>query len=340
MIVKIRDFIRKYKELTFFFGLLIVGIIFTIAGVISLSQPKKEGIEVEATIVDITREENGTNSDGYTEYTYTVYVDYTDKEGNTHKRIEYPRHDDDMVIGKKIMVEYDPNDTESLIVNNSLLVTIIFIVIGILATGFSIIKLISSINKKDINEFNRVDMKNVPESLIESIKNNKDEQKEYYFHFTGKANQSYILETLDRKPVYEARCDKIGIISKYKFTFINHLTGKQKEHLVSHVVTSSFDTFVASSNFKIDGVNVWDILAKEGYSLDPHLNGLKSYFDIYRYGIKVAKVELAGTKAYKDDANKILGNVPIRGMFKVYCKDNDIDMAFLSAFILSKVDLI
>ena len=86
-------------------------------------------------------------------------------------------------------------------------------------------------------------------------------------------------------------------------------------------------------------MNVWDILGKEGYSLDPHFNGFKSYFDIYHYGVKVAKIELAGTKSYKEGASKILGDVPIKGMFKVYSKDSDIDMVFLCAFILSKVEL-
>ena len=339
MIVKIRDFIRKYKQLSFFFGLTIVGIIFTVVGVISLLTPKVEGIEVDAKITNITREEMGTNADGYTEFMYTVYVDYTDQEGNTHRNIEYPVHEDDMVIGDIIKIKYDPNNPSKIVVNNSTFVSIIFLLVGIGATTLSIIKIIKTIKQKDINEFNKVDFSQVSQDKIDSIKNNQEEEKEYYFHFTGTTNQSYILETLDRKPIYEAICDKIGIVSKYKFTFINHLTGKKDEHLVSHVVSSSYDNFVTSSNFKIDDINVWDILGNEGYSLEPHFNGLKSYFEILHYGIKVAKIELSGTNAYKDGANKLLGNIPIKGMFKVYAKESDIDMVFLCAFILSKVDL-
>lgn len=339
MLVKIRDFIRKYKELTFFFGLLIVGIIFIVAGIISLMKLREEGVEVEAKIVDITREEMGTNADGYTEFEYTVYVDYTDNEGNLHTEVEYPRHEDEWTVGTIITVMYDPNNPNQLIVNNSIIAIILFIVVGIAAAAYSVIRIVSAINKKDINEFNKVDMSKVSESQIESVRNNSEEEKEYYFHYTGTLNQSYILETMDRKPVYEAICDKVGIVSKYKFTFKNHITGKEEEHLVSHVVSTFFDNFVTSSKFKIDDVNVWDILGKEGYSLDPHFNGFKSYFDILRYGVKVAKIELAGTEAYKDNANKALKNVPIQGMFKVYAKDSDIDMVFLSAFILSKVEL-
>ena len=338
MLVKIRDFIRKYKQLTFFFGLIIVGIVFAIVGAISLSKPKIEGIKVDAKIVDIIKEEAGTNADGYTKFSYTVYVEYTDKEGNLHSRVEYLHHEDDMVVGNIITVEYDPSNPNTLVQNSSFL-DVILLAVGIGCIALSIYRIVNVIKNKDINEFNRVDMQNVSQDKIEMVKNNIEEENEYYFHFTGTANQSYILETMDREPVYEARCDKIGIVSKYKFTFINHLTKKETEHLVSHVLSESFDNFVTSSKFKIDDINVWDILGKEGYSLDPHLNGLKSYFDISRYGIKVAKIELAGTKAYKEGASKILGNVPIKGMFKVYCKNSDIDMVFLCAFILSKVDL-
>ena len=119
MLVKIRDFIRKYKQLTFFIFLLIVGIFFTIIGILSLSKPKVEGIEVEATIVDIKKEELGTNADGYTEFSYTVYVDYIDKDDNIHNRIEYPSHSDDMVVGNKILVKYNPNNPNEIVADNS-----------------------------------------------------------------------------------------------------------------------------------------------------------------------------------------------------------------------------
>ena len=339
MLVKIRDFIRKYKQVTFFIGLFVVGVAFAVIGAISLSQPQVEGVEVEATIVEITKEELGTNADGYTEFSYTVYVDYTDNDGNAHTRVEWPIHEDDMVVGNKIAVKYDPANPGILVTDNSPILNVVIILIGLAAAAFSVYMVMKTVKNRDINEFDRVDMNHVTAAEIESVKNSTEEQKEYFFHFTGQANQSYVLETPERVPVYEAICDKVGIVSKYEFTFVNHMTGDRQHHLVSHVVSQSYDSFVTSSKFKFDDVNVWDILGKAGYSMDPHFNGFKSYFDVARFGINVAKIELAGTKAYKDNASKLLGDVPIKGMFKVYAKESDIDNVFLCAFILSKVDL-
>jgi len=145
------------------------------------------------------------------------------------------------------------------------------------------------------------------------------------------------METPERQPIYEARCDKVGIVNKSIFTFINHINGKETKHFVGHTVEVSYDDFITSSNAKIDGTNVWDTIAKEGYSLEPHLNGIKPYFDVLHYGIKVAKIEPAGSNILKDGNNSKLGEIPGIGIFKIYSKQSDIDMVFFCAFVLSKV---
>lgn len=335
MLVKVRDFIRKYKQLTFFIGLLVVGVIFAIAGILSLSKPKVEGVSVDAKIVDIKKEDAGTDGDGSTIYNYYVYVDYKDKEGNEHKNIETGSYSSSMKVGDIIEVKYNPNNPDE-IINNSLIADIAFLGIGIACVVFSIVKIISVVKNKNINEYNQVDMSKVSTNQIEMVKNNKEETKEYYFHYTGKLNQSYIMETPDRVPIYEAKCDKMGVIKNSEFTFINHLTGKMTKHLVGHTVETSYDDFLTSSNAKIDNVNVWETLAKGGYSLDPHIDGMKVSFDVKRYDIDVAKIEMAGTNILKDK-DTALGNVPGTGLFKIYCKESDIEMVFFSAFVLSKV---
>ena len=301
-----------------------------------LFQRKVEGVKVDAQIVNINRESTGFSDDGTEDYEYHVYVNYTDKDGNEHFNIETNKYNSSMKVGDIIEVEYNPNNPDE-ILNQSIVVDIIFLVVGIACVAISIMKIISIIKNKNINEYNKVDMSNVSPSQIESIKNNTEEEKEYHLHFTGKLNQSYIMETPDRKPIYEARCDKVGIINKSEFTFINHLTGKETKHLVGHTTETQYNGFITNSDAKIDNVSVWDILGKEGYSLEPHIEGVKPSFDVLHYGVVVAKIEPAGNNILKDGNGSLLGEIPGIGIFKVYCKASDIEMVFLSAFVLSKV---
>lgn len=334
--IKIRDFLRKYNILTFFIGLFIVGIVFTIIGIISLTEPKVDGIKVEAKVVNVDEEIIGEDADGNNNYVYHVYVDYIDKEGNKHTNIESPKASSNMKVGDTIEVEYDPSNPDKL-VYQSFIMNIVFLLVGLACVIGSVIKTVLTIKKKNINEYNQVDMTNVSNEQIESVKNNSETENEYYFHFTGKLNQSYIMETTDRKPIYEARCDKIGVVKNYEYTFINHIAGREEKHLVGHTVEVSYNDFVTSSNAKIDGVNVWETIGKEGYSLEPHLAGIKPYFDVLRYGVNVGRIEPAGTNILKDDKTSSLGEIPGVGLFKIYAKESDIDMMFLCAFVLSKV---
>ena len=170
---------------------------------------------------------------------------------------------------------------------------------------------------------------------------------EYYFHWTGKMNQSYILETPERKAVFEAVCDHIGIFTSYRYTFLNRLTGDSKEHKVSHTVTQECGTGIGnmrfseivSSRFKIDGVDIWELIQKRGYSLQPRRDGLKVNFDILQNGAPIAYLEAAGANILKDGANSKLGDkLPGKGLFKVSCEESDIDGVFLVCFCLSRVD--
>lgn len=334
--IKIRDFIRKYQQLTFFIGLLIVGVVFSIVGVISLKEPKIDGIEVEAKIVNIEEEKTGEDADGLDTYDYHVYVDYTDKDGVEHSNVESYKYSSSMKVGDTINVEYNPENPEE-IVHQSLIGDIIFIIVGLVCVIVSIVKIVKTIKNKNINEYNQVDMSKVTEGQIESIKNNKEEEKEYYFHFTGKLNQSYIMETPNRYTIYEAKCEKMGVVKDAEFTFINHITGEETKHLVGHTVEVSYNDFITSSNAKIDGVNVWKTIGEKGYSLEPHLNGLKTYFDVLHYGVRVGKIELAGTNILKEGKTSKLGEIPGVGLFKIYAKESDIDIIFFCGFVLSKV---
>ena len=96
---------------------------------------------------------------------------------------------------------------------------------------------------------------------------------------------------------------------------------------------------VSASEFKIDDVNNWDYLAKLGYSVEPQRDGIKLNFDVLHYGVPVARLEAAGVNILKDDKKSVLGDkLPATGLFKVSCKDSDLEGVFAACFCVSRVE--
>ena len=189
--------------------------------------------------------------------------------------------------------------------------------------------------------------KAVDPSAAERIRNDSSPVNNYYFHWTGKLNQSYILETPEREAVYEAICDHIGVVTQYKFTFANRMTGESHEHKVSHTVTTRYGdssgnmsfSVVSASKFKIDGINNWDYLDKLGYSIKPKRSGIKLNFDVLHYGVPVAYLEAAGVNILKDDSKSVLGDkLPGTGLYKVSCRESDLEGVFMACFCAARVE--
>lgn len=177
--------------------------------------------------------------------------------------------------------------------------------------------------------------------------NEYETMRDYYFHWTGKLNQSYVLETPAREAVYEAICDHIGVLRPYRYTFINRKTGTSRQHKVSHTVTtgsgngmedSSF-FIVESSRFKIDDVDNWEYLNSLGYSVEPKRSGIRLNFDVLHHGVPVAFLEAAGVNILKDGAKNPLGDkLPGTGLYKVSCMDADLEAVFMACFCVSRVE--
>lgn len=196
------------------------------------------------------------------------------------------------------------------------------------------------------NYFDKVDTSSVDPEVIERIRSSAEPVKDYYFHFCGKLNQSYILETTDREPVYEFICDKVGLVNDYIFTFKNHLTGKEFTANVSHTVTTSYgsDNFsiVDNSYFKINDTNIWEYIADMGYSVDPYLDPVIFSFRVRHYGVEVADIKAAGTnilEQYEDKGG--LRDVPMTsGLYRVSCREEDVEAVAIIAFAVSRVQII
>lgn len=222
------------------------------------------------------------------------------------------------------------------------------IAIGALAAIFAIYNLKKRMGTSldEMNYFDKVDPSEADPEVIEKIQNSDEEQKEYYFHFCGKLNQSYILETPEREPIYEINCDKMGIVNQYVYTFTNHLTGKSFTSNVSHTTTTEYgsETFslIDQSYFKLDNVKIWDVIAEKGYSLKPYIDKIAMSFEVSHYGVHVADIVAAGTNILKEYEGKggLRDVAMTQGIYRVYCRESDIDAVALIAFAVSRVEII
>lgn len=334
--------VRKVAKIRFYASLFIVGLLFVVFGIIAETRPKAEHLSVDGMI---DRIETYTDEQG--EEQAKVFVSYTDKSGTRHKNIEYPSYSSSMKEGKTVEVLYDADSPEEIFAPGGEFMAYIFIAIGAVAMVVAIRKISAGMKKTESNSPFENNEKQVDPLVAEQIRNDGAPTKEYYFHWIGKMNQSYILETPERQPIYEAICDHVGVLSAYRYTFANRLTGATNEHIVSHTVTKSYGggngntsvSVVASSEFKIDDINIWDYLADMGYSIELKRSGLKLNFDVLHHGVPVAFLEAAGTNILKDDSKSILGDkITGTGLFKVSCKESDLEGVFLACFTASRVE--
>lgn len=329
---KYRKFLTLRSNVLFF----VVGVLFVAFGLIAVLAPKGELIETEATIERIEVVPRSGEND------HDVYVSYTDNEGVEHKNILLGGYASSMKVGGTVTISYDVENPENVSYGGELL-PVIFLVIGLAAAVGSVLSAKKALADKG-SEFDRVDMTRADAQTIEELENSTEEQKEYYFHFTGKLNQSYVLETPYRRAVYRADQEKLNPFGKEKFHFINETTGSERVREVSHTLTKEIGngtiSILVSSTFTVDGEDIWTLIGSMGYSLDPQRSGLHYDYDVYRYGVKVARLDAAGTNILKDGADsKLAEKITGSGLFKVYCRQADIEGVFLACFCLSRVEI-
>ena len=231
--------------------------------------------------------------------------------------------------------------------DNSPMMDFIFAVVGIALVIFAFLGLknVATTTLEEANYFDKVD-KNVAPEIVERIRTSTSPVNDYYFHYCGKLNQSYVLETPERKPVYEINCDKVGVASDYVYTFKNCITGKEETKKVSHTVSTSYgsDNFsiVDKSYFKIDGKNIWEYIAGMGYSVDPYPDPVEFSFRVRHYGIEVANLKVAGTNILPEYEGKGgLRDVAMSsGLYRVSCRDEDVEAVAVIAFAVSRVQIV
>lgn len=333
--------LRKFAKLRTVIGLFLIGAFFLTIGILALRAPQAERLTAEAVITRIEEYREGE------ELCHRLYIRFTDVAGVLHENVEYNAYSSGMREGGTVTVEYDAENPEAVSSPNSGFLPYLITAVGAAALAAALLMVAPALRMRTdrLEEFDRVD--DPPEAEpdpAEAIRSSTEPTCEYYFHYCGKLNQSYILETPQRRPVYEAAFEKFGALSNV-FTFRNCLTGTSKTCKVSHTLTESDGIgrnmrIVTASSFKIDGVSNWDALGKLGYSLAPGIRGIRVNFDLYYHGVPVGQLEAAGANILSDDRQYKLGDVlPGKGLYRVTCRPSDIEGAFLACFSAARTEL-
>ena len=160
----------------------------------------------------------------------------------------------------------------------------------------------------------------------------------YFFNIDKKwFKQGYVMIDENKNVVYEAKMTKLGIFTSFKFEFVNHLTNKTTEHKVGHTSTLEqsgvVGYFATKSNFKFDGKKVWDYLHEQGIRIETSLaNGrLGMSYSVTLKGKEMATITMANPKGKKSFITTDFS-------YDVETDEENIDMAFLTAFALARTN--
>lgn len=160
----------------------------------------------------------------------------------------------------------------------------------------------------------------------------------YFFQPEKKIlKQGFFMTDEDKNIVYEAKMIKQPILGAMEFEFVNHITGQSVVHKVGHTVTTEtsglFEFFSVKSTFKYDGENIWDYLHGRGIRIDSSIAGDRIGMS---YHISLKGKDMADIATASPDG----GNGIITGAswLKVTAAEEDIDLAFLTAFSIARTD--
>ena len=167
---------------------------------------------------------------------------------------------------------------------------------------------------------------------------------EYYCRYDGATlKPGYILEDAARKVLFEGKMTKQAVIGARTYSFIDHTTGRTVEHEVGHTVTQTYNDngWSASSWFKFDGQNVWDLLHARGLRLKTNVRSKfpNVTYEISSSGLPFAVIETSGKYVHEDEAAEHKLNVPVgRFYYRVWTNTRDFEALFLTIFAISETE--
>lgn len=177
-----------------------------------------------------------------------------------------------------------------------------FLPMGVLALVFGVLKTVKAFQKSKALD----QMPKAPTADFEGFKQAPGVRELYCRHDGVTLKPGYILEDGNCRVLFEGKMTKQAVIGARSFEFVNHATGAVTEHEVGHTVTQSWndELFSASSWFKFDGRNVWDLLHERGIRLSTDLRSRfpNLVYNVSKDGAAFARIESSGKYVHEDEA--------------------------------------
>ncbi|MBR1759028.1 MAG: DUF3592 domain-containing protein [Lachnospiraceae bacterium] len=323
---------KKFSELQkklFTFGLMAVGLFFIVVGIIGVKNAKT--FSPTKGVIQSIEVEEGIGEDDPD--TYTVMVEYT-VDGKTYVS-DLGENGKDYAVGKEIDILYNPNNPE-VITKPGTMMPIIAIAVGLLAF---VIPLVLMIRKKSPK------VQQAKQANIYYEPSVKGEERELYFLTDlGTAKIGHQLEDANRVVLYEAKVTKFTVAKPTEMDFIDHVNARTTPRLVGHEVSVEYSSPLIDSRFTFtfDGEDIWNHLQRNGITVKTTFaqgKFLTPEYHIFRDGEEIAYALTTSQNVHEEDEeakSKLSSLVPVRGFMRVWTKEQNLDLLFLTLMAFAR----
>ena len=327
---KFARFMRNTGPARFFVPL---GVILIAVGIFLMTLNMDTYIETVGKVTEVYQTINLEKSTVY-DTTFTFTVDGKEYTGVFNELTE------EYKVGDEIKVFYNPEDPTQT-TNSKLggIVAPVMIGLGALALVFGVFKTLKAFQKSKALD----QVEKAPAVVFEGFKQAPGVTEYYCRHDGAALKPGYILEDAARKVLFEGKMTKQALVGARSFEFRNHVNGGVSEHEVGHTMTQSYDNngWTASSWFKFDGRNVWDLLHDRGVRIRTNMRSKfpNITYEISKDGQAFALLETSGKYVHEDEAAEHKLNVPVgRYYYRVWTNTRDFENLFLTIFAISETE--
>ena len=314
-----------------------IGVILIVFGIVMLSFHFGDLIKTTGKITAVTEA-------GYEDDVLQYNVDFTytvdDKEYNS----SFSDLPGTFAVGDAIEVYYDSENPEKT-ANSKLggILAPIFLVAGAAAVGFGVYQTVKAFKKSKKLDETATATGAPANANFEGFKTAPG-VTEYYFRFDGHSlKPGYLIEDAERNVLFEGKMVKNSLVGARLFHFIDHTTGSEVEHEVGHTATTSFsdEAFSATSWFKFDGKNVWDVLHERGLRINTNVlsHFPKLIYEVSQNGAAFVRIETSSIYVHEEDEAQHKLVVPYGKMYyRFWTASKDFDTLFLTMFAITETE--